>query len=734
MFEQIVVVTAVIVGIDFVRLARKVDGGQRGYMLLVGALLGVCVLALVRGSVFLGVVAVALTIVAVVVPWLLETIARWSFGRGRLALAVRMAGLRALLMPGAGLSRQQEILQGLALLERDGVDRALAHFRELVDDTEDDAELAIINEQIVSMLFYGHRWDEGIAHYETRFHPRYAALRPALALGLLRAYGESGRLETAAGLLRALEEGPLGSDPRALGLVSQARLTFLAYAGAAAPVASALTAERRRLLGLSEASSALFRGIALARAGAPSRARTELQRALELASAGERRVLAASRSAIAELDETGTVELEAELEGYVDLVAQRLETFLRAAPRIRRAGALVATPLLLAMLCIGHVAVLALEGGGVGMLQLGAFTPELWAAGSWGRAFTGVFVQADAIAMLLNVYGVWLAAPLLERVYGTGRLVIVALGGAVLGLIVAARLEVEPSVVLAGGNLLATGVIVAALWTLLPTRTPGLRPRTRRSVAVPLLMILGAQLISMHRGLLAMDVAPVGLLAAGVFAIACVGILPARGGLARVVGWLGLPLVLLVGVAAFKVAREDVEAYALAHRSQSITHRGVVFSVPRSVSLTDADPDARTPIAVLEGLVDTVALRTGQLVQLVVSPLPDRCPASSCPEGGEAVPGLFIAEPSLRHHLDARLEETAPPELAGAYEQAGGDPSDLRTFGLRMGGRTVARVVERTVGAGSGARVVSLVCAPAGGTEHAPRLLATLLADAASAF
>ena len=148
-----------------------------------------------------------------------------------------LSSWRAILMPGAGLGAQLPLLRGLAVLEREGVDAAVAYFRALAAATEDEEDLELIDEQIVSMLLYGERWAEGIEHYERRFRPRYAVHRPPLALGLVRAYGEAGRMDRAAGLLRWMEESPLAGDPHAAEVLGQARLTFLAFAGASRAVA-----------------------------------------------------------------------------------------------------------------------------------------------------------------------------------------------------------------------------------------------------------------------------------------------------------------------------------------------------------------------------------------------------------------------------------------------------------------------------------------------------------------
>ena len=266
LFDHLLLLAAVACVATLVRLLRRGDGIGRGYAMLVGMLLAFDLLNLLNllatgASRFLGAVVLSLVVLTVALPWVLEHGSRWAFARGHLAWVGRLSSLRASLMPGSGLARQLPILEGLSLLDRKGVDAALAHFRALADEAEDGVEAAIIHEQIVSMLFHGQRWDEGIAHYERRFHAGYAALRPSLALGLLRAYGEAGRLETAAGLLRELEDGPVGADPNTAELLGQARLTFLAYAGAVAPVHEVVTRARFGELGLTAATAELFKGI-----------------------------------------------------------------------------------------------------------------------------------------------------------------------------------------------------------------------------------------------------------------------------------------------------------------------------------------------------------------------------------------------------------------------------------------------------------------------------------------
>jgi membrane associated rhomboid family serine protease len=713
---QLVLLMAIVAGVAFAGQLRRGEPSQRGYVVALAGVTVAAIVAALRGDEFLAVVAVCMTLLVVVMPWALDLLVRACFHRERLAWAVRLSGLRALLMPGAGLHRQQAILHGLLLLEQRGVDGALSYFRELAQATEDDVELRVIHEQIVSMLLFGQRWSEGIAHYEARFPPGYAAQRPPLALGLLRAYGESGRLGHAAGLLRAVEE-LLGRDPRAAGVVSQARLTFLAYVGQTTEVASALTDDRRRRLGLSAASGALLHGIALARAGRPQAAEVELRRVEDLAGAHDDRVVHASRKAIARAPDQA-VELPPELRSYAEHVAGRLEGFLSAAPLVRRAGALLVTPLLLVLLSLGYAATLSLDGGGAGLLQLGAATPELVRAGAWGRLLTGMLVQSEPLALLLSIYGLWLAGPLCERLYGRGRTLVVTLGAGAAGLAAAVMLTPEPAAVLGGGVLLTTGVVTGMLLVLLSPRTNLPKP-ARRRLALPLVLLLLGLAVMIPRGGHGLDVSPAGMVVAAVVGVLGLGLGAPLGRVAAVLRGVGGLVALALPVAVVFVAGEDPRAFTLEHR-RTVAAEGVSLRVPTRFAVVDATPaeSAPEPWPLQPGLHDTLAQRVGDRVQLLVTP------TAADPASPSA---LLRVRPDLAR---AFVEVPAgPPEaFAQAWEHAAGPTeAPLRSTILRRNGHDVGVVLERSLGQGVS---VVLVASPPEALAHDAALYATILAEA----
>lgn len=768
LFDHLLLLAAIVCAATMVRLLRRSEGIGRGYGLIVGTGLVTSVLAM-GGDRFFGVLALSLVVLTVVVPWVLEHASRFAFSRGRLIWVARLSSLRASLMPGSGLSRQLPILEGLALLERKGVDAALAHFRRLADEAEDAAELAVIHEQIVAMLFHGQRWDEGIAHYERRFHPGYAALRPSLALGLLRAYGESGRLETAAGLLRALEEGPIGGDPSTAELLGQARLTFLAYAGAVGPVDEIIARQRFAELGLTAATAELFKGIAQARAGEPKQAVETLSRVEDLAGPRDHRVLEAARSLLdgvrraltpSEVGEVGSAsesgdrrvdlregifavpELGPELRSYIELVGDRLRAFVIAAPAIRTHTRPWMTYAVMVTLALVYGVHLLRGGGSLGLLELGAMSEDLWrsgSAGAWGRVFTSAWIHVDLVGLLFDVYAIWLAGQVVERLLGAARMawatVLAAFAGmaaSVLALPLLWDLGLDSIAVVAatGGNLMAVGAIVAALWLLVPRRTPLLAARSRRNLVVTLTLLLVANLLTSWPGLLGFGVAPVGLLTTMLVATATAIAFPvdAPRWLRRMLGAVVGVALAANAVAVVFVLADDPEAYLVDHRAQRCELGGVVVHTPIGVTPMTLDREVPFELPIVDGLLDTLELRDGALVQLAVH----RGPVS------DEHPAVF----DMLEQLEDELSATAPGPLpepfaeaiaasSGSFAAAGTQPR-WRAWDLWRAGYRIGRVIEHRLPdvADAEPATIMLLATPADAIDHAPAIYAALLREA----
>lgn len=716
LYENLLVFAAILLALTLLRLVRRRDPGQRMYLALVASLLVMATLGMIQGDRFVGTAAILLCGLTVGLPWLLERAARQAFALGHPRAAVGMTGLRALLMPGAGLGRQQQILAGFALLERRGPEAALAHYRGLVAEAEDPTELAMIHEQITAMLLFDLRWAEAIAHYESQFQAGYAALRPALALGMLRAYGEVGRLETAATLLRLLEAGPIGAEPGAVELLAQARLTFLAYAGDAEAVDAAVARDRGKGVGLSPASAALLQATAVARSGASERAHTLLQAIPGLVKPREARVAAAAKALQGRL-EREAVTPPAAVAAYAVQVATRLREQAGQGRPARARGLVVTAALIAAM---AGVFAVSLGAGlfGVGLLHAGALTPELWRAGSWGRLWTAPFVHADLLGLLLDCYSIWLGGHVFERIQGHARMGLVALAGAAAGLWAAARLHPEPAQMIGGGNAMAVAVLVATLWTLVPMRTPGIAPAVRRSLVVTLLLLLGAQLLACVPGDQALRSTPLALggaaLLGSLVAIALPPNLPRA--LVRGLGGLLVAVIGVVIVAGVQVAGEDPIGFASLHRERRAGDHGVSLALPRSFERVSAAGERQHPLLpVYQGWIDMQALRGGALVQVMVL------------EGGSVAgsSALIRLDPKLQRELVVRDDEEVTPDVRAILD-AGGRWS---TYTLQRNGEAVARVIERPLGA-VGPTVV-LVAAPGFALAQAPLLYAQIVADAA---
>lgn len=705
LYQNLLVLAGIILAMVLLRTLRR-PGGPRGYAAVLALQLALAFAAIVYEDRYLGTVAISLCALTVVVPALLERGARQLFALGRPRLAVRLSGLRALLMPGAGLGRQQQILRGFALLERDGVDVALAYFRGLVNAAEEPAELAVIHEQIVAMLLHDHRWSEAVSHYESHFQPGYASVRPSLALGILRAYGELDRHAAAADLLRVIEDGPLGAEAGASELLAQARLTFLAHVGALAAVEDALMSDRGRRVGLSPGTATLFLGIAAARAGESQRADALLQQVPALARRSETRLGAAARTARAHIDEPPPA-LSEDVQTYVQAVSGRFRASLRDRTSARKLQPLVLTTALITASAGWYVVTLAAGWAGVGLLRAGALTGELWRAGSWGRLFTAPFVHADLLSLLLDCYSIWLAGHVLERIHGWARTGLVALLGGAAGMWAAAAANPDPAQMIGGGNAMAVSVLVATLWTLLPNRTPGLLSTVRRSVVLTLLFLLGAHVFACLPTAYGLRSTPLALGTSAFVASALALLLPPSlpAWTRRPIAALCLAGIAVVGLAAVKVAREDPIAFAAAHRDHPAVEGGVALALPASFERVEADARRHPAMRVFPGWLDGQALRGGHLVEfLVAEGLTDA-------DG----PALFALDPTLARELVIRPEDDPAPAFAG-----------FANYTLQRNGEPIARLIERRLGD----RALLLLAAPPSALDQAAELYAAILSDA----
>lgn len=713
MFAHLLLLTVVLLGIYLVRSMRTHDGVGRLYLVWIALLLAGAAVAVFEDDRFLGALAVGLTTVSVVVPWMLEAAIRTCFRTQRLALAVRLSRWRALLMPGSMLGHRLVLLEGLSILEQRGVDAALSHFRTLAAETDDEESLRDIDEQIVSMLFYAERWDDAIRHYERRFRPGYAAFRPGLALGLMRAYGETTRLDRAARLMRDLEEGPFARDPRTAEVLGQARLTFLAYAGATGTLAWITDHDRYEELGLSEAAAAFYRGVALGRAGEVQQAESTLRKVDALAGPRDARLRESAQRRIEALGE-GAVELEPELRSYAQGVAQRLMGLLRAAPGWRLHGrrTWVTYALIIAMAAVYGV-ILQLDAGGEGLVRLGAMTRELWAAGAWERALTSVWLHHDLLALLASAYALWLSGQLVERVFGPARMFILAFAPPVVATMAAATFT-PALIVPSAASLLTLSVLTGALWTLLPSRTPGLAARARRNLVVTLSALVLITLLMILPAALGSPTSPVAVLVTIVVSGTVVLTGRASNSPDRAAGLVAGLLIVAQGVAWWQLNTREVEQNEL-ESATACTAGRVAFAATTRFEPVPADPQELYGLPIYEGLVDRLELdarSAGGVVQVFVADPPA--------EAGDLA--LFGRDPALARRVGVTDVSPRPEEL---------DFAD-RVVELRINGRVTARVVEHALrdDGGDVAAVLVLAAAPAEALDHSLPLYASLLESA----
>jgi membrane associated rhomboid family serine protease len=379
----------------------------------------------------------------------------------------------------------------------------------------------------------------------------------------------------------------------------------------------------------------------------------------------------------------------------------------------------------MALISTAYIIVQQVGGGGPGLVRMGALTSETLGAGAWERFLVAPWLQHDLLSTLAAVYAVWLGGQLVERVFGAARLWLLVLLPPVVGAAVGAWMT--PHLILPSTtSLLTCGVLVGGLWTLLPSRTPALAPRARRSLAVTLTALSFVTLLMVMPGALGSSLSPIALLAtvgmASVITLAGRGLLE-RDGRSEGFAWaIVLCLFIGEGVAFGRVVTIDRDQLALESR-QECEALGVRFELPSRFEISLADPQELYGMPIYAGLIDRLELdarASGGVVQLLVAD----------PPATEGELALFGRDAQLGRRIG--VTDVGQAEIDASTFRP--DPG-WRIADLRVNCRVAARVVERPIfpdGAGEGDAPVAhavLIAAPAEALTHAPVVYRDVLAS-----
>lgn len=378
-----------------------------------------------------GLIAGGLWIALVLTPSLLTRAVLGNVARGRFDRASLLARLVCILHPADTWPQQPALYGALALAQRGETDRAAAILRGLI------ARPSIPQKVEQSARTYLYRmlgqWEELLVWLQStpgrNAAPEAVSISELTLLGMrLRALGETGRLSE---MLAAYQAGFLQMEHYAgANAAAQCLLFVFAFAGREAALA--------RLLGgalaqLPPEMKRFWQATARIAAGQPAAARAEL-RALSavtvdasLRAAVERRLAHDLPAAAATFSRAETLTLD-----FIESGIERDAPFqLQEADGLRRA---YVTLTLIALNVSAYGAELA-SGGGENMevlFRLGA----LWARavvdeGQWQRLVSAMFLHYGIVHLGMNMIGLAIIGPWVERRMGRVRYAVVYLAGGI---------------------------------------------------------------------------------------------------------------------------------------------------------------------------------------------------------------------------------------------------------------------------------------------------------------
>jgi len=493
---------------------RRMGPGQRmyGWMIVADLALAIVALASRRSegpnatADLIGTVAIGGAVFLVFVPPALRSLARRALVADRLHLARWLVSAREHLQPGMGARQEGDLISTIIEVRSGQVDAAIDRLRERRDLVADPAARRPIDERIIMTYLYARRWEDAIGWLEQNLEP--GAASPQLAVELVRAYCELGRLDEAALLVERIEGvQSAAEEPIWMLLVSRARLVFLAFLGRISAV-EAILGPRGPLGSMPDAARFFWYGLVRLKAGDRSGARSSLEKAAQL-SGRDGRARELAQSTLSRIDEPGVAgpldvspvvrELADRLSRIAEDAPAELPVEKTRAPRRTRPPrlsgvALKEIPVTASLIAANLLVALAvfLRWGTTSdlgaLIQAGANVKAAVQHGEWWRLSSYMFLHVGLLHLGINVYGLWVLGRLLEQMVGSLRFFIIYVGSGLAGGVASTLVGGAATSVGASGAVF--GLLAAAVVELAIHRKS--YPRRWSGALLGMLLFLGA--------------------------------------------------------------------------------------------------------------------------------------------------------------------------------------------------------------------------------------------------